>query len=722
MAGQEHGKDGWIVDDRDVSPAAGSLTGLPAPGTADRAAPAHGPTRQAGGPAPGGGITTTATLRRQLDRGQPADEAGATSVVAAEWALWGKEGNESAYRVLRSSEGTFSLDDFHAIITRYAPGVKETLPQYTVCWIPAGKGDQRPRVSGAVAKRGRTTGAGDGQGYQGYLAVGIHELADADPRRAGGRARTAGGREIEYVRLFCVRYAGLAEFGVRYADLVGAVRDQQLPADLTGPIRVELPETTPLPVPAALARLAENVATLLLTTRPVCVLGADAATADDRLLFIDLVMSLLPYGLRTTLSASTWASSTAQDLKLRLFFTNAKRDDGGWTNYVSWGQPKEIDFSTAKDNAPLLYLSWLRHFGSHAAAAAALAGKTDPVRFNAAQIRQMVADLPEDKPVADTLHELADSLRHRDKEAVQAAVRRLKRYLVRVPEPAERAAYRQMTARLGLLNDHPGLHPGTRASVYRVLLSLAFETSLSYASYCEIEDMLGGPPRGTLRSVMLKREFATFLPWLLAAKAEPDLTDEALMGGLAEQGIGPTVPLTALQRDAEDIRPAHRVVLYDFGVRYLSAYAEDPVTELARRGYLAETLEVVFPGERQAQRARLQSSLRFVYGGSLSRGQIRELFADPALRPTAAFEGAVLRLASSPKARPFIAEQAAYARIRRAGHGDDALILQRGTQWRSRRHARDTIWAFPRRTVYGVVILAAVACVLALVLVLARHT
>ena len=171
-------------------------------------------------------------------------------MVAAEWALWGKEGNESAYRVLRSSEGTFSLDDFHAIITRYAPGVKETLPQYTVCWIPAGKGDQRPRVSGAAAKRGRTTGAGDGQGYQGYLAVGIHELAERRPPPGRVvRARTAGGREIEYVRLFCVRYAGLAEFGVRYADLVGAMRDQQLPADLTGPIRVELPRGHAAPRP-----------------------------------------------------------------------------------------------------------------------------------------------------------------------------------------------------------------------------------------------------------------------------------------------------------------------------------------------------------------------------------------------------------------------------------------------------------------------------------------
>ena len=83
-----------------------------------------------------------------------------------------------------------------------------------------------------------------------------------------------------------------------------------------------------------------------------------------------------------------------------------------------------------------------------------------------------------------------------------------------------------------------------------------------------------------------------------------------------------------------------------------------------RRGFLADTLEVVFPGDRQAQRIRLDDTVRFVYGGPLSRGQIRDLFADPELRPTTAFEAALVRLASSPKVEQFIVKQAAYARLR----------------------------------------------------------
>ena len=36
-------------------------------------------------------------------------------------------------------------------------------------------------------------------------------------------------------------------------------------------------------------------------------------------------MALLPYGLRATMSASTWVDNTAQNLKQRLFFASAPR-------------------------------------------------------------------------------------------------------------------------------------------------------------------------------------------------------------------------------------------------------------------------------------------------------------------------------------------------------------------------------------------------------------
>jgi hypothetical protein len=703
VAGQEHVEDGGIVDDMGTWPAGRSPSGTsrwrpspydpddPEPETADWSSD----------PGTDEGVTSTGRLRMQLDQDQAADE-GPAPEVEAQWALWGKDDEESDYRVLRCSNGTFGLKDFHGIITRYASGVMGRLPQYTACWIPADPSDQEQRA------------ADDGNGDHSYLAVGIHEVADRDPDRSGGRARAAAGREIEYIRLFCIRYDELAKYGTTYADLVDGVREQQLGADLTSTITVKLPGSAHRSLPAPLIRLAENVAALLLTTRPVCVLGGEAATAEDRLAFIDLVMSLLPYGLRTTMSASTWASATAQDLKLRLFFSSAKRDDSGRTINVTWGQPGELDFSRAEDKAPELYLSWLRQ--ATPGALAALFGLSRPVRFTPAEIRTMVAELPEDRPVEYTLKGLANSLRHQQGDAVTAEVQRLRRHLSRSQDAAESLVYRRQITELGLLKDHPGLHPSTKTSVYRVLLDLAFERKLSYAGYCDIADAAGHPMSKTLRSLLLKRDFTTFVPWVLVAENPPRSADEDLIESLAEQRTKATAPLAVFLRDIQAIRPQHRPAAYRIAVRYLCARAQDPRAELVRRGYLADTLEIVFPGDRKAQQRQLEAILGFVYGKSLDRRQIRELFANPKLRPTKAFEAAVARLDSSRRPGQFVAEQAAYARLRHTGDPDDVRTLQLSTRRRSRRQAADiiprtsdTLGMVPKGTVYvGAAIFTAV--------------
>jgi hypothetical protein len=669
VAGQEHAEDGGIVSEMDpVDWSGDQSTSETLRWAASRHHQASETVDLPSGPSRDQGVTSTGRLRRQLDDDQPADD-GAAPGLEVQWALWGKDDEESDYRVLRCSAGTFGVKDFHELIARYASGVNEALPQYTVCWIPVGQRDDH-----------------------GYLAVGIHELADRDPRRSGGLARAAAGREIEYIRLFCVRYDDLAAAGVRYTDLVEAVREQQLPATLTEPITVVVPEIAQPRLPAPLVTPAENVAALLLTTRPVCILGAEAATARDRLVFIESVMSLLPYGLRTTMSAATWASATAQDLKLRLYFSNARRDDASRTVNMTVGQLRELDFSTAEDKAPDLYLGWLRQ--ASPGAVVALFGMTDPVRFNPAEIRTMVADLPEDRPVEHSLKGLANSLRHHDQAAVTTEVQRLRRYLNRTPGLAERLEYQRQITELGLLHEHGWLHPSTRASVYRVLLDLAFEPELSYASYCDIEDAAGHPPSGTLRTVLLKRNFDTFVPWLLVAKAQPAMADEALMESLAEQHMPADGPLIVFLRDIRSMRPEHRPPVYRFAALYLAAHAESPRAELVRRGYLADVLEVVYPGNRKPQQNRLEGMLRTVYVVPLGKAQISELFANPKLRPTRAFEAAVVSLAPR-KLGEFVKEQAALARVRRGDNPDDFRILQRGIQRRHVRRARYVIQDTP---------------------------
>jgi hypothetical protein len=546
-----------------------------------------------------------------------AEESGGDRVVLAEWALWGKENDEPEYRVLRSSAGTFSREDFHGIISRYASGAKGTLPQYTACWIP------------------------EEQGHQGYLAVGIHEHAGKEEsRRFGGRARTSGGRLVEYVRLFCVRYDDLAKLRASYAELVAAVREQQLPAGLTGPVQVALPEIESPVLDGSLGALAENVAALLLTTKPVCVLGADGTTGEDRLDFIDRVAALLPYGLRTTLSASTWASATAQNLKLRLFFSSAEIEDRGRTRYVLWGKPAELDLSAPRHMSARLYLSWLRHAGA-GTAVDALADQTAPVRFRSADIAAMIAALPSGRPVTDLLEQLADGLRQGDLNVVSPIVTRLRRSLDRgTPDPATRLACQQVIITLGLLGSHQKMAPNTEASVYRVLLRLAVDAPLTYQGYCWIEDAAGGPPRGRLR----REIFGTFLfggslswlAWLLTSKAEPEFTDEDLLHRLADRGVQATAPITELVRAVTTVRQDHRPVAYDFAARYLRAYAADPRAELVRRGYLAGLLEDVFPDRKAAQRPRLQETIAFVCHGWPSSDQADQILSQPGVQHTRA--------------------------------------------------------------------------------------
>jgi hypothetical protein len=587
-----------------------------------------------------------------------ADETDAkpTPVLTAEWALWGKRVRGPQDGVLMCSVGTLGKLDFTEIINRYAPGTPDGV-QYTMGWLP---------------------GAGSAPDF---VTLAIHQHFPHGPAQPGTGARygTPGG-DIVTVRLFCVRYADLAEHGVSYAELLDAVQQLE-PASGSLPFTVSIPsQRSPGPGAGRGGELAQAVATLLLTDMPVCVLGADDISAAARVSFIDAVMSWLPYGLRARLSASTWASSTAQALKLRLFFASARRDDDGRTHHVQWGEPPRLALDRGRDEAAALYLDWLRRTGNQAQAP--LAGLTNPLRFGAADIRPMVAALPRDVTLAEALEDLGASLRHGDGAAAQADIRRIRRYLVAPLDPADRDRCRHQIMEQGLLKDHPEIQSRIKAGVYRALLSLAFETPLTYTGYCQIEDAAGGPPHATLRAEMLRRlEFVSFLPWLLTARAESAYTDEELMKALAEHGTSADAPLNEFERGVERLRPAHRALAYDFAVRYLLAHAEDARAELKQRGYLATMLEAVFPRDRQAQQARLEDVLKMVYGGSLSQGQIRDLFTDSQLRPTAAFENAVVRLASSPRAGDFVARQAAYARLRYRDGGDESQPARRTSFW-----------------------------------------
>jgi hypothetical protein len=300
----------------------------------------------------------------------------------------------------------------------------------------------------------------------------------------------------------------------------------------------------------------------------------------------------------------------------------------------------------------------------------------------------MVSRLSPEPTVADTLEDLAASLGDGEVADARAEAQRLERKLDDPLDPADRDDYRRRVADLGLLKDHRGMPDSVKARIYRVLLRMVYETPLSYASYCAIEDAIGGPPHETLRSVMLRLEFATFLPRLLTTKADRGTTDENLMETLAGERRSAVAWLKEFLRDVENMRLAHRAVAYDFAVRYLRVEAQDPRAELKKCGYLADTLELVFPADVHDQQIRLQDTLLFVHNGKLNRGQIRDLFADKALRPTAALQAALVNVASWSDPEKFIEQRAAYARLQYKARVEEAESARRTGFWHRfhRRH------------------------------------
>jgi hypothetical protein len=604
-------------------------------------------------------VGPTESLTAALKASQSEEEAPLK--LFAEWALWGKDERNAGYHVMCCSKGHLAAADFSEIITRYGSGVKPSLPQFTMCWVPGLHRDPE------------------------YLAVGIHEVIEPGSPSSGGRSRNVGGRVVEYVRMFCFRYADVAEFEASYTQLVKAVADIPLVRregreDL---IEVKLPPAPDPIVPAGVERqLAEDVALTLLTGSPVCVLDAEGVAAEQRLAFIDLVLSLLPFGLRATLSASTWASNTLQELKLRLYFSNAPREDHGHTSHVSWRRPGYVTIPEG-NAAARLYQEWLRDAGQ--GAIDELTHVTAPVRFLEAEELQMLASLPNDKTIAETLEELASKLGAADQRAVSAIVKRLKRYLASPQIPADRAACRSlMLEKYHLFRDHAKIHGNVKSSVYKTLLSIGFEESLSYPAYCEIEDSVGEKLSWTLRKVILETK-ASALPFVLAGTAGSEVGYVQLRDSLAVARMKAVRLLDILDREMDTVRPRHRNTLIGFTLRYLTGYsglddqwqsADDPRTALFSRGYLTHLLNRAFPDDKVEQRRWLAKILSYVYGKHLGRRQVRQIFEAPQLYPGPALEVVVRRMAR-PWNWPLVERQAAAARVRDAGHASDVAKMLR---------------------------------------------
>jgi hypothetical protein len=270
--------------------------------------------------------------------------------VTAEWALWGKEPSDLEYRLLRTSEGAIGHREFEENITRYSPGALHDLPQVTV------------------------NGFSD-RGHRTYLGLAVHSQPDHD-------CYDASGREFVTTSYYCVPFEELAAGVISYQVMYESFQGVRLQTIAQKPYRTKLAAARP----SLSSELAIRVAARLLTGRPVCVLGADKADLSARLRFLDNVASLLPYGIRSQLSAATWVSSIFREHRLRLFFSSAPRDSND--HVVFWGQ---ADRGPIGDDLADIYLTWLR--ADAADRPAQLALQTTEMGFSRQDVDEMMERL-----------------------------------------------------------------------------------------------------------------------------------------------------------------------------------------------------------------------------------------------------------------------------------------------------------------------------------------
>jgi hypothetical protein len=585
------------------------------------------------------------------------------ATVAAEWALWGKDATDTDYRLLRCSVGTFSPQDFVYAIDRYSPGTLDVrmLPQVTVSWL------KNPQT-----------------GLPTHLGLAIHETAAADDPRTG-HARSqfdAAGREVVYVRFFAVPYEDLAMRGVSYRQLYCMFQRRVLPEHDREPITADF-LTAPEDVPPSEAesQFAVHVAAQLLTTHPVCILGASEIALDRRLRFLDLVMSRLTYGTRSQLSAATWVNSNFTGHKHRLFFASAARDDargrfGGVADgavtrsgrkpdvVVEWGR---LETAGARDPEAINYLSW--DGLSSRWASAVLRQDTMPVDLKDKHAVRAMLDRVHlgkvDKlTVPETLTCLGEDLRTGtgSNADLQLYIDNLLSKGAGPLSAQTRDHGLTLIGRYDLLAGHPRVWD-MRDRLYEALMGVVLDGPVTYERYLRLQESTKTPlqQNAALLQALNRRRTEADPTWLLIRRGIGD-TDEDLVNALALNSVPATKLATRLVQDAvratgraggatgrgtgePALRPEHGRLIFGPAVQYLMRYGRRDRAEFMRLGFLAPALDYYYPGDHPAQVKQAVWILRNVYGTRLGRGNIKEVLGGSAYPPTDALLAAVIELA-----------------------------------------------------------------------------
>jgi hypothetical protein len=587
-----------------------------------------------------------------------------TIPVTAQWALEGKQPDGEDYRILACSTGDLNRRHFADALSRFQLGELNTLPQ----------------VSVSYARLADPPGSS-------YVALAIHWYATEDQRHADGVSqRDNQGRPTAYTSYFCLPYQHLADAAIGYRAMHEALHSITLSVADGPPI--EVPIAMPKSRTPAADDLAVRVAPLLLTGRPVCVLGAESTSLPERLEFIDTVMDLLPYGFRARMTAATWTRTTNRNHRFRLFFSGAPRADE--PDYVvTWGDSP--DLVSVPDREAGEYFDWLLDNVGQLArltdltsemgfspkdslqALESVLGTRHRLQFHPRPLSR-VANFRPGQPShpassqgdigEETLRYCAEHVKLANPTRLRSDIAFLKKFAEGEIGEDWRTRYRDLIDQLGLLR--PGFLADDKYEerLYSALLRMGFATPLSYDAYCRVENCAGiaagdTPHRELLVAIvkagMAEPVVSAIVYWHLRKTDEKKVSKWLVSGELDAVHL---IDLLA----GDWTYPEHARIVCDVTLEYLKRAPEHYQSQQIRRalsqhGFLARALQLRHPGQDQYQVHALYRFLTAAYpqaaatpGQDLSKGAILQILNGTGAPPTPALLSAVLMLLHRPAA------------------------------------------------------------------------
>jgi hypothetical protein len=587
-----------------------------------------------------------------------------TIPVSTQWALEGKQPDGEGYRILACSTGDLERENFADALSRFQLGELSALPQ----------------VSVSYARRGTQPGLS-------YVAFAIHWYAtDEDCYADGVTQRDNQGRPVAYTSYFCLPYRRLAEAAIGYRAMYEALRAVKLTV-ADGPLK-EVPIVMPTSRTPAADDLAVRVAPLLLTGRPVCVLGAEGTSMLERLGFIDSVMELLPYGFRSRMTAATLTRATNRNHRFRLFFSSARRTEE--PDYiVNWGDDPNL--VPIPDREAGEYFDWLQ---DNVGPLARLADLTTEMGFGQKDTLQALESVlgtrqrlqPRARPVArssnnkpgqkpsppatnhadageDALLACAEHMKLLNPTRLRSDIAFLRKFAEGEVGEDSRVRYQDLIAKLRLLRVNLLIRDRNEERLYDALLRMAFGTPLSYKAYCRVEKCAGvttgdAPHQGLLGVIaqagMAEPLVSAIVNWHLGRTDEKKLNKWLVSGQVDAIQL---INLLAL----DPIHAHHSRIVCDVIVDYLKKAPKhyqprELRLALCQHGFLARMLQMRHLDNDQYQVYALYQFLKAAYPQpaatprqELSRTAILEILNGAGNPPTPALLSAVLMLVRKPE-------------------------------------------------------------------------